>query len=95
MAGASMPFMAGPTTLQLFETKASPANSAKASLTAVLRTSIKGSENTAAAAKIWTDLAEKIGDEAEGLAHGPSVNLEEELYIGVLGWGSTEVSRER
>ena len=92
MAEASMPFMAGPTALQLFETEASPASSAKAPLTAVLRTSIRGQEDAEAAKNVWSDLAKQIGGEAEGIAHGPSVNLDEELYMGVLGWGSMEVS---
>ena len=92
IAEASIPFIAGPTTPQLFETEASPANSARAPLTAVLRTRIKGQDGVQAAKDIWSDLVQKVQGEAEGISHGPSVNLEEEVYVGVLGWGSREVS---
>ena len=84
--------MAGPVTLQLFETNVSPASSATAPLTAILRTSIKGSEQKEAVNKVWRELVKDIGGEAEGVTHGASVNLDEELYLGVLGWGSMAVS---
>lgn len=92
MIGASKPFMAGPPTIQLFETDASPASSATAPVTAILRTSIKDSSNKEAAERVWNELVKDIGSEAKGVTHGASVNLEEKLYLGVLGWESMEVS---
>ena len=86
MIGATKPFVVGPSKLQMFETNASPFNSATAPLTAVHRTSIKGSESKNAAEKVWADFAKKVGVELKGFAHGVSVNLEEEVYLGLLGW---------
>jgi hypothetical protein len=95
MIGASKAFMAGPPTIQLFETDASPASSATAPLTIIVRTTIKDPGNREAAGKVWSGLVKDIGGEAKGFTHGASVNLEEELYLGVLGWESMEVGSHR
>lgn len=89
--------MTGPPTLQLFETNESPKNAASAAVVEIIRVGVSNSKDTEASLEAWERisrfLASKEGVQAH-VTYGKSLNLEEEIVVGITGWLNLDVRSE-
>jgi hypothetical protein len=93
-----IPHSIAPPVPQLYNTDSEPTKVFGSTLTEVWQVKIgEGSEKVAESREAWkkfvTAVAEASGSNGtEESIQGPSVNLEEKRWVGVLGWESMEVS---
>lgn len=89
--------MTGPPTLQLFETNESPKDAASAAVVEIIRVGVSNPKDTEASLQAWGKisrfLASKEGFQAH-VTYGKSLNLEEEIVVGIIGWLSFDVRSE-
>lgn len=87
------PYAAGPATPQLYETNTSPVSAFSLPLTEVFRVEIPGTEEMKRAKETW-ELFETVLKGNSGnvqVVSGLSTNLEEKLFLGAIGWKTSEV----
>ena len=87
------PYAAGPAVPQLYETNASPVSAFSLPLTEVFRVEIPGTEEMKRAKQTWElfETALKSNSKNVQVLNGLSTNLEEKLFLGVIGWKASEV----
>lgn len=97
--GDIVPFLAGPAKPQVFETDSGPTACASAPVTEIFRLTLpaSGSESgSGAAEKAWREFVGVLEKGAEGSVRGAiggrSLNLEGEMWVGMVGWENLEVS---
>ncbi|KAJ5225325.1 hypothetical protein N7468_006550 [Penicillium chermesinum] len=91
-AGLVKPFVLGPPELQLFETNQSPTEPASSPVVEIYRVSV-ASDKVSEARAAWEDSVQKLNAKAgvkAKLTHGKSLNLQEDVVLGILGWESLE-----
>ncbi|KAL5314271.1 hypothetical protein ACEPPN_018696 [Leptodophora sp. 'Broadleaf-Isolate-01'] len=88
------PYSAGPPNTQLYETDLGPSEVFGSALTEVWQVRVgDGFEREEAARGAWKRFISAIGEvSAVKRIQGASLNLQEKLWSGVLGWESNEVS---
>jgi len=89
----SKPFAAGPTKPQLYETNLGPAGCGAAPIAEIVQ--MKVGSGSQSAEKAWDNLVALIEQHVDApmrAIRGRSLNLDEEVFLGVLGWDSVEVS---
>jgi hypothetical protein len=85
------PLAAGPAELQLFDTDLGPSQVMSAPLAEIFRLQLKDDENSIAVAKnAWKELVNTISSCVPVIC-GTSLNLQERVFIGAIGWKSLEV----
>ncbi|CAN9265030.1 unnamed protein product [Alternaria alternata] len=96
-----IPHSIAPPVPQLYNTDSEPTKVFGSTLTEVWQVKIgEGSEKVAESREAWkkfvTAVAEASGSNGtEESIQGPSVNLEEKRWVGVLGWESMEIGEEQ
>jgi hypothetical protein len=83
--------MAGPPTLQLFDTNAGPKDAASSPVVEIIRTSISESHNVDASLEAWKKLSRHLSCSQIPVAFGKSSNLENEVVAGIIGWQGSMV----
>lgn len=86
--------LAGQPVLQLYETNTSPKDAAVAPVVEIVRVSITDGESSTAAEQVWERLSQFLTEGHErsiAVTYGKSLNLEECVIVGILGWPSSEV----
>lgn len=90
--------MAGPPTLQLYETSISPKVAAVAPVVEIVRVSITNAESGKVAEKVWESMSQFLTEGHEqriAITFGKSLNLEECVIVGMLGWPNSEVRQTK
>ncbi|KAJ5156814.1 hypothetical protein N7492_009617 [Penicillium capsulatum] len=84
----------GPPTLQLFDTNVSPKDIGLAPVMEVIRVPIQSPEAAGTAVKVWKTISQVVMEEGSKnhVLHGTSTNLENSLFVGIVGWASPEES---
>jgi hypothetical protein len=87
------PYAAGPAVPQLYETNASPVYAFSSPLTEIFRVEIPGTEEMKRAKQTWKlfETALKSNSKDVQVLSGLSMNLEEKLFLGAIGWKASEV----
>lgn len=87
------PFAAAPVQPQVFETYAEPMHAYCAPLTEVYRICLENGTKSSIVKEAWGFLVNAINARTPTRdISGMSVNLEDEIFVAILGWDSTEVS---
>ena len=88
------PLLNGPPTLQLFDTNVSPKDIGLAPVIEIISVSIQSPEAAGTAVKAWNTISQVVIEERSKnhVLHGTSTNLENSLFVGIVGWASPEVS---
>jgi hypothetical protein len=87
--------LAEPPKIQLYETNKSPKDAAVAPVVEIVRVSITNAESRKAAEQVWEKMSQFLIEGYErhiAVTYGTSLNLEESVIVGILGWPSFEVS---
>ena len=86
----------GPPLLQLYETNVSPKDINLAPVLEIIRVPVSDVQSIEAAERIWERLSRFLAEYTPGknplVTYGKSLNLEEGLFVGIVGWSSSEVS---
>lgn len=88
------PLLNGPPTLQLFDTNVSPKDIGLAPVIEIISVSIQSPEAAGTAVKAWNTISQVVIEERSKnhVLHGTSTNLDNSLFVGIVGWASPEVS---
>jgi hypothetical protein len=95
--GAVKPLVTGAPQPQLYETDLSPVKAFESPLTEIFRIPIgSGGNDLSDVRKAWDEFVAVILEQESGVLSlsGTSLNLEERLFLGILGWPSVDVSCE-
>lgn len=86
-------FVSAPAKPEAYETDASPLASFSSPVTEVFRTQFEDGVRLAAVKTAWVKLVSEIKGELPGLVSvsGTSINLENHVFIGIIGWKGIEV----
>lgn len=84
----------GPPTLQLFDTNISPKEISLAPVVEIIRVPVSDAESSKVAERSWEGLSRVLAGQPSKnqTMHGKSLNLEQDLFVGIVGWASPEVS---
>jgi hypothetical protein len=91
------PLAAGPPQLQVFETDQGPGAVFSSRLTEAFRVNIGDSKKAAEAQHVWKFFTGALERKVQGIKSisGTSLNLEEKLFVGIIGWEGAEVCVSR
>ncbi|KAJ5579796.1 uncharacterized protein N7459_005781 [Penicillium hispanicum] len=85
--------LTGPPALQLYNTNVSPKVCGLAPVVEIIRVPVSDAESVKAAERAWEGLSEFLVEQPANkgtVTYGKSLNLEGELFAGIIGWASAE-----
>ena len=88
------PFALSPPALQIYETNTSPLEAFSSPVTAVTRIRVENDQKLEDVRTSWGCLIDALRSKFGNVVSlsGPSLNLEEKMFLGVIGWKTLEVS---
>jgi hypothetical protein len=91
------PLAAGPPQLQVFETDQGPSAVFSSQLTEAFRVNIGDSKKAADAQHVWKFFTGALESKVQGIKSisGTSLNLEDKLFVGIIGWEGADVCASR
>lgn len=92
-AASVKPYATVPAQLQVFETDQGPNAVLSSRLMEVFRVSINDSERASQAQHVWKFFTGALESKVHGIESisGTSLNLEDKLLVGIIGWKGSEV----